>query len=275
MSCKQRVIWDPLPSGSVNRPGRPLKVEAITVHDTGDVRAGRDARWFGYYIRGDDAKSRKVSWHFTVDDKEIRQHIPLTERAWHTGTVAGNTTSIGIEICMHKGIDRARAEANAARLVAELLRQYGLSERDVRTHNSWRVKEDKAETDCPVLLGKKWDTFIGQVRDCLGVLGRRPVSDILEELDCAADSNFDLLNDGKRRLISFRPELFVGLPRKASEQRLGFRLSGGEGQAGGGTEGGSESGGSAGGPGPGGDDGGNPEDARREPAGACPDGPDE
>lgn len=53
-----------------------------------------------------------TSWHFTVDEKEIYQHLPLNENGWHAGDGGtGNRKSIGIEICENDG-DFEKAVAN-------------------------------------------------------------------------------------------------------------------------------------------------------------------
>ena len=63
---------------------RPLikksSVEFITVHDTGDNKFNA-AQWSNEV----QTSGREVSWHFTVDDKNIFQHVPLDEVAYHAG----------------------------------------------------------------------------------------------------------------------------------------------------------------------------------------------
>lgn len=63
---------------------RPLdkkkSTEVITIHDTGDIKATAKAEW--KYVTTTD---RVVSWHFTIDDLEVYQHVPLDEVAYHAG----------------------------------------------------------------------------------------------------------------------------------------------------------------------------------------------
>ena len=75
------------------------------------------------YIKGADARSRSVSWHFTVDDTQIIQHLPTNEVAWHAGP-NGNSQSIGIELCVNSDGDFQKAKANAAWLVKRLMKQF-------------------------------------------------------------------------------------------------------------------------------------------------------
>ena len=68
-------------SMSYKRPKIKKKsVEFVTVHDTGDNKY--DAKdWMNEIT----TSSREVSWHFTVDDHDIYQHVPLDEVAFHAG----------------------------------------------------------------------------------------------------------------------------------------------------------------------------------------------
>lgn len=76
-----------------NRPG-DLKesTEYICVHDTasGAPSAGAIAHknWLESMANNVDSKTC-VSWHFTVDDKYIIQHLPIDEVAYHAGDGTG------------------------------------------------------------------------------------------------------------------------------------------------------------------------------------------
>lgn len=130
----------------------------ITIHNTGNRAAGADAaahaRWHH--------DSAPYSWHFTVDDKEVWQQLSDAEQGWHAGDDdgPGNTTSIGIEICMHTGIDQEQANANAAELVRSLLAK-GHGSSGVVQHNHWTGK------DCPEVIRHqpgRWERFLAQCR---------------------------------------------------------------------------------------------------------------
>ena len=160
MIIKQEFI----PKGRKNRPGYKLVPEYITVHDTANTDAGADAKAHVGYLRGDRAASIPSSWHFTVDDKDtIYQHLPLTENGWHAGdgtNGTGNRQSIAVEICENSDGNRAKAEANAAWLVAKLLKDYGLKIGAVKQHYNWSGK------NCPrVLRGRAggWQGFLAAV----------------------------------------------------------------------------------------------------------------
>ncbi|MBO8162357.1 MAG: N-acetylmuramoyl-L-alanine amidase [Brevibacillus sp.] len=165
------IIQDFIPEGRPNRPGtRITGPRYITVHDTANPNNGADALAHANYLKGDDAASRQVSWHFTVDDIRIVQHLPLDEVGWHAGdgNGPGNSSSIGIEICENADGNRARAEANAAELVAHLLMQFSLGINEVVQHNHWSGK------NCPHVLRERpngWKGFLKAVQSHLQAAG--------------------------------------------------------------------------------------------------------
>ncbi len=158
------IIQDFIPAGRGNRPGYAMTPAFVTIHDTANENRGADAVMHGKYLKGDSAATAPVSWHFTVDDKQIVQHLPLTENGWHAGDGGegpGNRTSIGIEICENSDGDRAKAEANAAQLVADLLRRFNLGLEAVVQHNHWSGK------NCPRVLRARpggWEGFLAAVK---------------------------------------------------------------------------------------------------------------
>ena len=162
-----QIIQDFIPSGRRNRPGYKLEPRYITIHDTANTQVGADARAHANYVKSAAAAAIPASWHFTVDDKVIYQHLPLDENGWHAGdgtNGVGNRQSIGIEICENRDGNRAQAEKNAAWLVAKLLKDHGLSIDRVRQHYDWSGK------NCPrVLRGRKggWQGFLAAVESHL------------------------------------------------------------------------------------------------------------
>lgn len=161
------IIQDFIPKGRRNRPGYKLTSRYITIHDTGNTNTGADAKAHATYLKGATAASIPSSWHFTVDDQVIVQHLPLNENGWHAGDGAngtGNRQSIGIEICENKDGDRTKAEANATWLVAKLLKDFGLTISAVKQHYDWNKK------NCPrVLRSRKngWGGFLAAVEQHL------------------------------------------------------------------------------------------------------------
>ncbi len=149
-----------IPPGQANRPDA-RKVDYITIHETGNTNKGADADTHAVYL---DSTVDKISWHYTVDDKKAVQHIPDGETAWHSGTTAGNRTSIGIEICVNSDGDFEAALKNAAELVRSLLATHGLTIDRVVQHNHWNGK------NCPQTIREsgRWNEFLSMVQDKKG-----------------------------------------------------------------------------------------------------------
>ena len=146
-----------IPEEMPNRKGGQISARYLTIHNTSNEGEGANAdahsrfvRKKGYY-KLKSGKINYVSWHYSVDDKKIIKHLPVNERAIHAGK--GNAVSIGIEICMHKGIDQEKANDRAARLVACLMHDLMIPKSNIRTHQSWTKKM------CPVLLIENFAGF--------------------------------------------------------------------------------------------------------------------
>ena len=151
--------------GRKNRPGRDTNPDTyITIHETGNAAKGADAAAHGAYLDSAAGEDDLVSWHYTVDDHAIVQHLPDYETAYHAGDGKdgpGNTTSIGIEICVNAGGDFAQAQANAASLVRLLMEEHGIPLDNVVQHNHWNGK------DCPKTIratAGAWEAFLAFCR---------------------------------------------------------------------------------------------------------------
>ncbi len=134
---------------------------SITVHNTAnDAPAENEVK----YMIGND---NKVSFHIAVDDKEAVQGIPLDRNAWHAGdgNGAGNRGSIAIEICYSKsGGERfAKAEKNAAELIAKMLKERGWGIDKVKKHQDWSGKYCPHRT-----IDMGWERFLNLIREALG-----------------------------------------------------------------------------------------------------------
>lgn len=144
-----------------NRPGTKRVIKGITIHDTDNTGKGADALAHAKYMGSNpEAITRQVSWHYTVDDKRAVQSLPDDEIGWHTSTSKGNRDTIGIEICVNSDGNQAKADDNAARLTAHLLKKYGLALGTVVQHNRWSGK------NCPRHLRATttgWSEFLRKV----------------------------------------------------------------------------------------------------------------
>ncbi|MET3699506.1 N-acetylmuramoyl-L-alanine amidase [Bacillus oleivorans] len=129
----------------------------ITVHTTRNLSKGANARMHSKYLKGTDTTQK--SWHLTVDDKEVIQHIPFDVNGWHAGDGQGkgNRQSIGIEICENEDGDFDKAVENAIELIRYLMNKFNISIENVVPHKHWSGKY------CPVRLLPKWNEFIKKI----------------------------------------------------------------------------------------------------------------
>lgn len=148
----------------------------VTVHNTyNDASAAAE---IAYMQRNNNT----VSFHLAVDDQEVVQGIPLNRNAWHAGdgtSGTGNRKTISIEICYSKsgGSRYDKAEDNAAKLVAMILKQYGWKIGDVYKHQDWSGKY------CPhrILDEGRWDDFLAEVETYLESLNHPTQTSTKEE----------------------------------------------------------------------------------------------
>jgi len=145
------------------RPGYAMKPEYITIHQTGNTAKGANAVMHNKYVH---SVAPNPSWHYTVDDHEAYQHLPLSENGWHAGDGTnglGNRKSIAIEICVNSDGNLAKAEANAAWLVAKLIREVKTLKAFpacMKQHYDWSGK------NCPAQIRARkngWNDFLSAV----------------------------------------------------------------------------------------------------------------
>ena len=138
-----------------------MTAEFIVVHNTAnDAPAENEIK---YMI----SNNNQVSYHYAVDDKEVIQGLPTDRNAWACGdgsTGKGNRKGIQIEICYSKsgGARFENAEKNAAKFIAQLLKERGWGIDKVKKH------QDFANKYCPHrTLDKGWASFVNMVKDYL------------------------------------------------------------------------------------------------------------
>lgn len=154
------IVQSFIPKGNANRPGLSMVPRYITIHTTANYNKGADALMHAKYVNSDPDTG--VSWHFTVDDKRIVQHLPLNENGWHAGdgyNGVGNRQSIGIEICENVDGDFEKAVDNAVWLVAKLMREHNIAIENVVPHQRWSGK------NCPRPLLPRWNELIRRIKD--------------------------------------------------------------------------------------------------------------
>src|SRR5690242_17441567 len=100
-----------IPVGQTNqRPGIKRQTPGYWVqHETANTAAGADAAMHArYLLQGADGS--QVSWHFTVDDHQIYQHIPVDEVTWQAadGGGPGNMSGVSCEMAVNSDGDEAK-----------------------------------------------------------------------------------------------------------------------------------------------------------------------
>ncbi|WIG48760.1 peptidoglycan-binding protein [Bacillus halotolerans] len=148
-----------------------MTAKYITIHNTANDASA--ANEISYMI----GNTSSTSFHFAVDDKEVRQGIPTNRNAWHTGdgtNGTGNRKSIGVEICYSKsgGAKYKAAEKLAIKFVAQLLKERGWCIDRVRKHQDWNGKY------CPhrILSEGRWDEVKSAIEAELKALGGKTTS---------------------------------------------------------------------------------------------------
>lgn len=128
----------------------------VTVHQTANLSKGANARMHANLQKR--VGWAQSSWHWTVDETQAIQSFKHSWSAWHASTKEGNTTSIGVELCVHKDGNYKKTIQNGAYLVAWILHHEGLGLNDVLRHYDWCQKWCPAQ----IMDGKEgidWPTF--------------------------------------------------------------------------------------------------------------------
>lgn len=137
------------------------RVHYITVHETGstnpDAGALSHANYLMNQING-TTSLRVASWHFTMDDKALYQHLPTDEMAWHAGDGTrkagttwsdkwdnqniggGNAHGIGIETSVARNHDILKVWQRTAKLASELTKEYNLPQENIKFHQDFSSK---------------------------------------------------------------------------------------------------------------------------------------
>jgi N-acetylmuramoyl-L-alanine amidase len=161
------------------RYDRGMKPRYITIHSTQNYSG--DAFAHASALKNGKLRARKrpggnrigfLTWHFTIQDNCAVQHLPTTEQGEHADFDGpGNRYSIGLEMCEHRGNDRAATIERTAKLTAYLMYQHNIPLQNVVPHYHWpRRGVDPAHKNCPHFLldngrpGRKWQWFLSRVR---------------------------------------------------------------------------------------------------------------
>lgn len=152
------------PTGN-NSFGRGHKMTGITVHQTGNPRAGANALMHARLQRN----GFSASWHYTVDDKEIYQSFEDDVACWHAGDGHGNGNkkTIAIETCINQDGNYNGAIENLINLLVHLCKKHNFTTKNIYQHNNWSGK------NCPMQIragknGWTWSKILDTVDKRLG-----------------------------------------------------------------------------------------------------------
>ncbi|MCK9536824.1 MAG: N-acetylmuramoyl-L-alanine amidase [Bacilli bacterium] len=158
----------------------PGGVKYVVIHDTGMSGAQYNAAGINHYIheQANSPTGRVASWHYTVGEDGVYQHVPDDEIAWHAGDGSrpygstyynetyqfeaiggGNQNGIGIETCINTGGDYQLVLRKTAKLVASLLIKYDLEIDAVKQHYNFSGK------NCPYVIRTSglWEAFLKEI----------------------------------------------------------------------------------------------------------------
>ena len=157
------------------------------------------------------------SWHFSVDDKEIIESLPLNRNAFATGdggTGIGNRTGIQIEIAKDLDSDSSeewqKARKNGAKLTAILLKKYEWTIDNVSKHQDYKMT-DGTYKYCPhKILDEGWDDFLKLVQTELDDLNGDANNKSDENNNTNTDTNNDIkeTNNLLKMLINLLKKIF-------------------------------------------------------------------
>lgn len=159
------------------RPGIKRDLPGLYVQHETDDPSATAASENRYLHNG--AEGRTASWHFSVDDREIWQTIPIDEVTWQSadGNGPGNMSGISCELCVYVGIDTAKARHNAEALAGGIMKALGMPATLLKRH--WDMNYALADPPCPEMCDRPgserhhcpdqmmsegyWPTFVGNV----------------------------------------------------------------------------------------------------------------
>jgi len=168
-TSKQVILPFPLKQAIISgnqtnqRPGYAMSPDRYVQHDTGNRNRGANAAMHKTYLHNgaldDYGRPQQLSYHFTVDDREAWQMIPVNEVAWHGGDGSGpcNYGGVSCELCINVDINEPKSRENAEILAAEVMNALGISQ--LKKH------QDCAGKHCPgdMLSDGYWPTFVSRV----------------------------------------------------------------------------------------------------------------
>ena len=141
----------------------PENIYWIVIHDTASTLPNSGALAHANYLWNATSNQTELwtSWHYTIDDTEIYQHVPDDERAFHAGDGStlpyleeerpltpdgnpayggGNRSGIGIETSVSETYDTMEVWHRTAKMSSFLLDKYNMPTTQVAYHHDFSGK---------------------------------------------------------------------------------------------------------------------------------------
>ncbi len=141
----------------------PENIYWIVIHDTASTTSNSGALAHANYLWNATSYQQElwVSWHYTIDDTEIYQHVPDEERAFHAGDGStlpylvenrpltpdgnpafggGNRNGIGIETSVSDTYDTMEVWHRTAKFASFLLDKYNMPTTQIAYHHDFSGK---------------------------------------------------------------------------------------------------------------------------------------
>ncbi len=159
------IVWL-IPTSQTNqRPGIKRRTPGAWVqHETANYNVGAGAKMHAQYLHN-GAEGNTLSYHFTVDDGVIYQMIPVDEVTWQAADAAGpgNMAGVSCELCVNRGIDMARARANAEALAGGIIKALGMPSKPTRHYDYNQDDPDRHYCPKEMMTSGYWPTFVENV----------------------------------------------------------------------------------------------------------------
>lgn len=171
-----------IPAGQTNqRPGIHMTAEIYVQHETGNPGAGANAAMHAHYLQT-GAEGQQLGYHFTVDENEAIQMIPVNEVTWHGGDGPGqcNYTGIACELCVEDNNGhKAQARANAEKLAAAVMLACNLTRLIQHSECCAAIGNPSGcHSNCPQYIRQDgyWPTFTRNVQSLMAGTTPAPIT---------------------------------------------------------------------------------------------------
>ncbi len=172
---------DLIPSRThARRENKSMRPRYITIHSTQNYSPAADAMQHSRALKNGKLRAYKrkggnrigyLSWHYSIDQGRVVQHLPDNEQGEHADFDGpGNNYSLGLEMCENRGNSRAATMERTAKLAAYLMYKHNIPISGIKAHYHWtRRGLSKPNKNCPHYLmtngrpGAKWFAFVKKI----------------------------------------------------------------------------------------------------------------